>query len=158
MNSETRDSRADSYRLKNQGSLEIYDFPNMGVKFFGLAFFRLFLLAILLVPSCVSKSTAEARTRAAFLAGQQQAAQMAHQTQIQGPTVTLIGEVRNPTVRWTTDLTLAKAVVAAEYYGSADPTEIVIQRAGQEIHYEPKKLLSGQDVQLEPNDVILLRH
>jgi hypothetical protein len=38
-----------------------------------------------------------------------------------------------------------------------DPTEIVIQRVGQENRYDPKNLLGGQDVQLEPNDVILLQ-
>jgi hypothetical protein len=116
------------------------------------------LVSLVGLTACVSKNNADARARAAFLAGQQQAAQRARQTQIQGPTVTLVGEVRNPIVRWTADLTLAKAVVAAEYYGSVDPTEIVIQREGQENRYDPKNLLGGQDVQLEPNDVILLQH
>ena len=116
------------------------------------------LVSLLGLTACISKTNADARARAAFLAGQQQAAQRARQTQIQGPTVTLVGEVRNPMVRWTADLTLAKAVVAAEYYGSVDPTEIVIQREGQENRYDPKNLLGGQDVQLEPNDVILLQH
>jgi hypothetical protein len=116
------------------------------------------LCLALVLAGCVSKSTAEARARAAFLAGQQQAAMMARQAQIQGPTVTVIGEVRNPMVAWTTDLTLAKAVIAADYYGQGDPAEIVIQRNGQEMKYDPKTLLSGADVQLEPNDVVLLRH
>lgn len=82
---------------------------------------------------------------------------MARQTQLQGPTVTVVGEVRNAMVRWTIDLTLAKAVIGADYYGRTDPTEIVIQRAGQEIRYDPKTLLNGTDVQLEPNDVIVLK-
>lgn len=109
------------------------------------------------LAGCVSKSTAQARERAAFLAGQQQAAMMARQTQLQGPTVTVIGEVRNAQIRWTPDLTLAKAVVAADYFGRTDPTAILLQREGKETSYEPKTLLSGQDVPLEPNDVIVLR-
>jgi hypothetical protein len=74
------------------------------------------------------------------------------------PTVTILGEVRNALLPWTVDLTLSKAVVAADYYGRADPAEIIIQRDGKEITYDPKKLLSGEDFQLEPNDVIQLKH
>jgi hypothetical protein len=55
------------------------------------------------------------------------------------------------------DLTLAKAVVAAGFYGRTDPAEITIQRNGQEIECDPRRLLSGEDVPLQPNDVILLR-
>jgi len=116
------------------------------------------LISLFLVTGCVSKSKADARARAAFLAGQQQAAIINRQSQFQGPTVTVLGEVRNSLVPWTVELTLAKAVIAAEYYGKTDPTEIIIQRAGKELTYDPKELLSGQDVQLQPSDVIQLKH
>ena len=112
------------------------------------------LLCALLLGGCVSKKKAEERARAAFFAGQKQAAMFNRQTQLQGPTVTVLGEVRNALVRWTLDLTLAKALVSAEYYGRTDPGQIVIQRDGQEIVCDPKKLLSGDDVPLQPNDVI----
>jgi len=115
------------------------------------------IVAATLLTGCVSKGTADARARAAFLAGQQQAAAVAHQTQLQGPTVTVVGEVRNSLIRWTVDLTLAKAVVAAGFYGRTDPTEITIQRDGKEIQTDPKRLLSGEDLLLQPNDVVLLR-
>jgi hypothetical protein len=111
-----------------------------------------------LVTGCVSKSKAEARAKTAFLAGQRQAAMMAWQNQIRGPSVTVLGEVRNSLVPWTADLTLAKAVLAADYYGQTDPSQIVIQRHGQETAYDPKQLLSGTDVQLEPSDVIEIKH
>jgi len=123
---------------------------------------RIALLALVLLPTsvllagCVSKHKADERARAAFFAGQQQATTMARQNQLTGPTVTILGEVRNAQIRWTADLTLAKAVIAADYYGRIDPTEIVIQREGKEIRCDPKKLLSGEDVQLEPNDVITM--
>jgi len=118
------------------------------------------LVSALMVPlsACVSKGKADANARAAFLAGQQQAAVMTRQMQLQGPTVTVLGEVQNSLIRWTSDLTLAKAVIAAAYYGRTDPADIVIQREGKETHYDPKALLGGQDVQLEPNDVVELRH
>ena len=113
--------------------------------------------AALLVTGCVSKSTADARARAAFLAGQQQATTVARETQLQGPTVTVVGEVRNSLIHWTIDLTLAKAVVAAGFYGRTDPTEITVQRDGKEIQCDPKRLLRGEDVLLQPNDVVVLR-
>jgi len=118
------------------------------------------LLAIpyLLLAGCVSKGTAEAQARAAYLAGQQQAQQIARQTQLQGPTITVLGQVRNTLVRWSADLTLAKALIAADFFGNRDPVEIVIQRAGQELRYDPQKLLNGEDVQMEPNDVIVLKN
>jgi hypothetical protein len=125
---------------------------------FSSAFGTLLLLTLISQNGCVSKREADARARAAFLAGQQQAAQMNRQTHLQGPTVTILGEVRNSLVRWTADLTLAKAVVAADYYGKTDPVDIIVQRDGKEVRYDPQKLLNGEDVQLEPNDVIELKH
>jgi hypothetical protein len=124
-----------------------------------IVYYLTVLASLIVITGCVSKNKADARARTAFFAGQQQAAMMARQKQLQsGPTVTVLGEVQNSLVSWTTELTLAKAVIAAEYYGGSDPAEIVIRREGKEISYDPKKLLNGQDVQLEPNDVIELRH
>ena len=74
-----------------------------------------------------------------------------------GPTITVVGEVRNPTLPWTSDMTLAKALIAAEYYGRKDPSQILIARNGQAIAYDPKKLLNGDDVPLQPRDVIEIR-
>jgi hypothetical protein len=120
------------------------------------------LLPLLLTASlagCVSKTKADARARAAFFAGQQQqAAMQARQNQIQGPAVTLLGEVRTAQLPWTPELTLAKALVAAEYYGKVDPSVILIQREGKRIQWDPKKLLGGEDIQLQPGDVIELAH
>jgi len=82
---------------------------------------------------------------------------IARQSQQQGPTITVLGEVRNQMVPWTVDLTLAKAVVEAGFYGRTDPTQIIIQRDGKEIQCDPKRLLTGDDVALQPNDVIILR-
>jgi hypothetical protein len=60
-------------------------------------------------------------------------------------------------VPWTAELTLAKAVVAAEYFGDKDPTEILIVRNGKAIRCDPKKLLEGEDVPLEPQDLVELK-
>jgi hypothetical protein len=115
------------------------------------------LLLSFLLLGCVSKRKAEAQARAAFFAGQKQAMEMAQRGQAMGPTITVVGEVRNPTLPWTSDMTLAKALIAAEYYGSKDPSQILIARNGQAIAYDPKKLLNGDDVPLQPRDVIEIR-
>src|SRR5690348_9840834 len=118
----------------------------------------LWVIATCFLAGCVSKGSAEARARAAFLAGQQQElTMMTRRAQIQGPIVTVVGEVRNELVPWTAELTLAKALVEASYYGNTDPSAITIRRDGQEIPCDPRKLLGGQDVLLQPNDVIQLR-
>jgi hypothetical protein len=110
-----------------------------------------------LVSGCVSKATAQAQARAAYLQGQQQALERMQQSQARGPTVTFIGEVRNQLIPWTADLTLARAIVAADYYGQTDPNTIVLIRDGQQTVYDPKKLLQGNDVLLEPRDVVEIR-
>ena len=116
------------------------------------------LAALLIAASvgCVSKAKAKAQAREAFLAGQNQALMQLQQKQ--GPSVRLEGEVRNPVIPWTEDLTLAKALVAAEYYGRTGPRTILLVRNGRAIIVEPKSLLSGQDVPLEVGDIIELRN
>jgi len=111
------------------------------------------LLAVL--TGCVSKTKANAQARAAFLAGQRE--EMIRQSQARGPAVTVLGAVKNGTVPWTPDLTLAKAIAAADYYGAAEPSAIILVRAGRGIQYDPKRLLSGEDTPLQPQDVIQIR-
>jgi hypothetical protein len=114
-----------------------------------------------LLAGCVSKATADARAREAFLAGQRQAMQQSltqqAQTQIHGPTVTFVGPVKHSLLPWTIDLTLAKAFIAAEYYPPTEPRAIVIVREGREIPVDVKKLLAGQDLPLQAQDVIEVR-
>jgi hypothetical protein len=124
------------------------------------AYLLRFGFALLLLSSswtgCVSKSSADARARAAFLAGQQQALMQMQQTRGGGPSVTITGAVHNSVVPWSSDLTLAKAVVAAEYFGP-DPTQIVIVRSGRAVLLDAHKLLNGEDFQLHPGDLVEIR-
>lgn len=116
------------------------------------------LLVAVTLGGCVSKSKADARARAAYLAGQQEAAARIQQaqTQGQGPCVTVNGAVRNRVVPWTEGLTLAKALVAADYYGAADPGQILIVHNGIATRIEPARLLSGVDIPLQPGDIVQL--
>jgi len=116
------------------------------------------LLLAFALEGCVTKSKANAQARAAYLAGQQQAMTRIQQTQTQGqgPCVTVNGEVRNRVVPWTQGMTLAKAVLAADYYGAADPGQIIIVHNGMATRVDPKQLLSGVDIPLQPGDVVQL--
>ena len=116
------------------------------------------LLLAVALAGCVSKSKANAQAHAAFMAGQQQAMMKMQQAQTegQGPCVTVNGEVRNHVVPWTQGLTLAKAVVAADYCGTADPGQILIVHNGIANRVDPKQLLSGVDIPLQPGDIVQL--
>jgi hypothetical protein len=112
-------------------------------------------LTVLLASGCVSKSKANAQARAAFQAGQRQGMMMAA---AQGPSVWIVGNVKTPVVPWTQDLTLSKAIIAAEYRGAKDPDEIIVQRKGQEpLHIHPQQLLRGEDMPLQAGDQIEIR-
>lgn len=113
------------------------------------------LLCVPLLDGCVSKEKAREQARAAFVAGQQQA--MAQMGQSQGPSVTFTGPVRNTFIPWTAELTLAKALVAADYFAPEDPSEIIVHRGKDDIHVNPKKLLDGADVPLQPRDIVELK-
>ena len=135
-----------------------------------LAYVRISWLILVLgaFAGCVSKSKANAEARAAYLAGQREEmrrqsaqaqiqAQTAQSAQVQGPVVTVLGAVQNSTIAWTPDLTLIKALAAAQYSAAADPTAIIIVRGGRGTQYDPKRLLDGEDVPLQAQDTIVIR-
>jgi hypothetical protein len=67
------------------------------------------------------------------------------------------GDVKHDILPWTEDLTLARAIVAAEYKGLGDPHTILINRRGQSYRINPRELLRGNDDPLlEPGDVIVI--
>jgi hypothetical protein len=113
------------------------------------------LFLALVLAGCTTKAKAKAEARNAFAAGQHQA--MMRMQQAQNPSITVQGAVRNPLIPWTEDMTVAKAVVAAVYFGAKDPTEIIVVRDGQAFGVDPKQLLNGTDPPLEPGDVLEIR-
>jgi hypothetical protein len=106
----------------------------------------------LAASSCISKSKAQAQARDAYIAGEQAA--MTRIAKTHESVVTFIGPVQFPTVQWTHDLTLAKAIIAAGYTGPVEPTQIMIVRNGQAIPVDPKRLLSGEDIPLLSGDLV----
>ncbi len=113
------------------------------------------LLSILLlcVTGCETKSSARLEAQRAYVAGQEQAlAQSRPKPQI----VTVKGRVRNPVIPWTEELTLARAIVAAQYTGFLDPKLIRLTHEGQTTDIKPSLLLQGQDMPVQPGDIIEL--
>jgi hypothetical protein len=112
-----------------------------------------FLIATLFC-GCVTRSQANARAREAYLAGQKAAfASMAGQGQV----VVITGPVQHPNVPWVEGLTLSQAIATANYTSHRNPKAITITRQGEEISVNPRDLLSGHVVPLQPGDTITIR-
>jgi hypothetical protein len=115
-----------------------------------------FVTAVLLAVTtgCTTSASANARARAAYLAGRQSGLAVA----AQGPIVQVVGDVQNHVIPWTEDLTLIQALVAAEYKGLGDPSQISVIRDNQQIDVNTQALLRGkQDMPLEAGDRINIR-
>jgi len=116
-------------------------------------------LALVCITGCGGKKRREAELRAAFMAGQIQALQQAQaQAQQPFPSVRVIGPVKRDTVPWVAGLTLAQAILTAEYVEKGEPKVIRIIRRGEKIDIDPQKLVNRQipDPPLEPGDVVEL--
>jgi hypothetical protein len=112
------------------------------------------LLLALVAAGCVTRSHANAQVRAAYLAGQKDAlASIA----VHGQGVYIAGPVDHPNVPWVEGLTLAQAIATANYTSHRNPIEITITRQGEEIDVEPRDLLGGHVVLLQPGDTIKIR-
>lgn len=115
--------------------------------------FPALLLTIFLAAGCETKKAAQIQAQQAYLAGQQQASK---QWQVQRPPeVVLRGPVRNNTVPWEDGLTLAKAIVDAEYTAFMNPLAIRVIRDGAIVaDMKGVDLLHHQDFPLEPGDIV----
>ena len=114
----------------------------------------LILFLALAVAGCTTKSAARLKEQNAYLAGQNAA--LRQQTP-ESPGVTVLGAVRKAAVPWVEGLTLVQAVATANYIGLHEPKQIILTRQGESAALEPKVLLSGAVVPLEPGDVIEIR-
>jgi hypothetical protein len=112
-----------------------------------------FLLLLAAISGCTtnSNSAAKSQAQASWRAQQEDLAQK----QQQQPAIFVRGEVKNRIIPWNADLTLAQAIVAAEYHGLWDPHSILIIRKGQTFKVNPKHLLwRVEDPLLEAGDIV----
>ena len=110
----------------------------------------------LAVSGCTTKAKSKAEARRAYIAGHQRA-MAEEQAKTQGPVVIITGNVAYHTIPWTEDLTLAQALIAAEYQGAGDPGGITIVRNGETINVDVNGLLHGKDMPLAAADRISIR-
>jgi len=117
------------------------------------SFFTFVAAGCLLCSGCVSKRKAAFAAQQAYVAGQQQEMRQdqARQPQL---VVRIQGEVTNPVIPWTPDLTLIKTIVAANYTGVLDPRFIRIVRNGETAEFKPFDLQRGHDVPVEAGDLV----
>ena len=115
--------------------------------------FLIFLLASFTVFSgCTTRSKANARAREAFVAGQR--AGFSQADDARRTNIRVLGPVRQPEIAWTDGLTLARVIAAAGYSDARDPRTIVVIRQREQIPFDPKALLRGDDLPLEPGDTV----
>ena len=114
------------------------------------------LLLVISLAGCASKSKALKPGGGSFNPGEQKALL---EQQMQEPAVWFRGDVRNLRVPWTEGLTLAQAILAAQYTANWDPRLITITRAGEVYSVNARRLMRGQDNPLlEPGDLVEIRH
>ena len=65
--------------------------------------------------------------------------------------------MEHPNVPWVEGLTLSQAIATANYTGLHNPKDITITRQGEQASINPKDLLNGHVVPLEPGDTITIR-
>jgi hypothetical protein len=109
------------------------------------------VLGLVSVTGCVTKATAAAESRAAFVAGQRAAYQS---MQSATTSVVVLGNVQKHEIPWVAGLTLSQALATANYTGAHDPTDIILKRNSVQTEINPKDLLNGQDVPLRAGDVV----
>ncbi|MCU0785891.1 MAG: hypothetical protein MUF81_17975 [Verrucomicrobia bacterium] len=110
------------------------------------------LLLVLALPGCTTNSKSDKQAREAFAAGQRQG--IAQAEEARRVNIRFLGPVRQPEIAWANGLTLAQAIAAAGYADARDPRTIVVIRQSGRIPVDPKTLLRGEDLPLEPGDTI----
>lgn len=109
---------------------------------------------VLLACGCVSESASDTRAREAFQRGRNSVIQLAPVP----VTVTVVGPVKHRNLLWADGLTLARAIIAAEYLVEKEPGVIFLTRGGQTMSFSAAQLLSGDEGPLlKPGDVIEIR-
>lgn len=110
-------------------------------------------LAVVQLAGCVSEAEARRQAEAAFIQGQIQAREARQQPP--PAAVFFRGNVRNAIVAWEDGMTLAEAILEADYQGVETPRTIrITSHTGESFSVDPERLLRGEDYFLEAGDVI----
>lgn len=124
------------------------------------------LAVALTVCGCAShQDKTQEQIRRAYAAGAASARMQMAQSQIQqpqippptDPQVRILGAVRNPVLVWSEGLTLARALVLADYERNNPPSLITIYRNNQPLQIDPQAVLNGADYPLFPGDIVYIQ-
>jgi hypothetical protein len=107
-----------------------------------------------MATGCTTKSTARLQAQNAYLAGQNAALQ--RQLAQQAGAITVVGPVQNASVPWVAGMTLTQALVTANYLGGGEPAQIILTRKGEDGVIDPRDLINGVQIPLEPGDIITI--
>ena len=132
------------------------------------------ILSLILVlgfvsSGCANKAKTQEQIRRAYIAGEQAArAQMqqaqAPQSTVQPlssttqPQVRVLGAVKNPVLPWSEGLTLARALVEAEYEKTTAPSALTIFRNNEPLRIDVQQVLQGADYPLFPGDIVFIEN
>jgi hypothetical protein len=111
-------------------------------------------LLLAMICGCASKAKRQAQAQAAYRMGQQQAYQQV--IEARRINIRVLGPVQISEIQWSDGLTLAQAIVAANYTAKGTPRQIAILRQHERIPVDAQALLRGADYPLEPGDAIEL--
>ena len=111
------------------------------------------------------KEKTDEQLRRAYAAGAAAARMQMEQSQTQqpqippsgDPQVRILGAVKNPVLLWSEGLTLARALVLAEYQRNSPPSSITILRNNQPMQIDPQAILNGADYPLFPGDIVYIQ-
>ena len=109
-------------------------------------------LVALALAGCASKDHKTTEAQRHFSAGQEETFAMLQRSGIEVIRVT--GPFQRPVVLWRQEMTLAQVILEAGYLEPGDPNQIIIQRGPTTLPIDPAILLRGEDVPVEPRDVI----
>ena len=112
------------------------------------------LLISLLFCGCVTEAQANARAKAAYLAGQKAAFDSIGGV---GRGVTIVGAVDHPNVPWVEGLTLAQAIATANYTSHPNPKTITITPPGRGNQCRSEGFDWRHVVSLQPGDKITIQ-
>jgi hypothetical protein len=127
------------------------------------------LILALGAGGCANKAKTQEQIRRAYMAGEQAARAQMQQAQAPQsappplpsttqPQVRVLGSVRNPVLPWSEGLTLAHALVQAEYEKSTPPSAITIFRNNEPLQIDVQQVLQGADYPLFPGDIVLIEN
>lgn len=116
----------------------------------------LVLLVLVGLPGCTSRKAANRQAAVAYqmgLSGAQIRAQQAEDRQ-RRQVIALTGTVRLTEIPWFEGMGVAEALLQAEYTGLTNPFRVLIYRAEKVEVLSVKALLAGEDIFLQPGDLL----